>query len=76
MHFHTEFHQLANEAEDELREMEDMLALLPPPAPPKDKNSVVDTSLESVVKEMSAIEGKLVIHIPVEPHNNQLWSIS
>lgn len=54
----SEFHQLADEAEDELREMESMLALLPPPAPPNDKKTMVDTSIESAAKEMTEIEGK------------------
>lgn len=56
----SEFHQLADEAEDELREMESMLALLPPPAPPNDKKTIVDTSIESAAKEMTEIEGNLV----------------
>lgn len=60
---YPECHQLADEAEDELREMESMLALLPPPAPLNDKKGMVDISIESAAKEMTEIEGKLVIYI-------------
>lgn len=59
-HTFSEIHQLADEAEDELREMESMLDLLPPPPPTSDdKKTAVDTSIESAVKEMTEIEGKL-----------------
>ena len=62
----VEFHKLADEAENELREMEKMLSLLPSSPPASSTvpgcaagthSKAVDSSIASVMNEMSQIEG-------------------
>ena len=64
--YSEEFCKLAEEAEGELKEMEDILSLLPPPppsppvptaAPAQGKEEAVDRSIECVLGEMAEIEG-------------------